>query len=706
MANWYQGQLRMLQTVLRETDIVGYDAQAVARYMEDTHTNVLIVNAGGIVDFFGNEMEMGHPNPFMQKEQEILAQLCEQLHARDMRVMVRVDFRGVQKYRYDVHPDWFAQNADGTPIRNAQGLYSPCYLSYYANEHAAAFITQLFNRFPLDGIWENAVAFDTGVCYCKRCKEDYKKHTGQDIPLGDETSPAFMQYREWKKQKATGHILGLRKAVKAFGEDKAYAAEVFGMYHAGRSIRSGIDTYAAQHFDFAVGVGFLSGAPTGQPYDTLSYAASAVRFLKAIAPDKPTVLLTGNNGTKWRLVKDPTVETRLWMWQAASVGGNFWNCLFNGMHPNATEDRRNAYIEKDVFEYLKRNENVLNGQMPVGEAAILFSKPTRDAFGSDDEAMDGYGVGIKGLESVLIDKHIPYCFITEKGLSAEALKGVKVLCLPNCACLSDAGAQVIREYVREGGTLLASYETSLYDEMGNKRSDFALGDVLGVSSTNIVKDTSQDCYQLVRQGGHALLKGMEAEKTRLLINGANTLLVNTDGVGDSVCSYVPIIPNQYPEQAWIRLMDTDFPTVYAHDFGKGKAVYFASAMDALVYKNGHEDFFNLISNALEYLGGNFMLETCVPDSVHINLMKNDAGYVLSCVNMNTGLRRAVKQLAPAQPFKVTLTLETARDADVMPLYPYAIAPIATQKQHGPQGLALTLDIPSFEEFLAVHICAK
>ena len=31
---WYQKQLRMVQTVLRETDIVNYNAKAVVEYLE------------------------------------------------------------------------------------------------------------------------------------------------------------------------------------------------------------------------------------------------------------------------------------------------------------------------------------------------------------------------------------------------------------------------------------------------------------------------------------------------------------------------------------------------------------------------------------------------------------------------------------------------------------------------------------------------
>lgn len=110
---WYQKQLRMLQTVFREPDIMHYDAVSVVDYLKKTSTNCIIVNAGGIVDFFENDTELGQKNPFMTTE-DMLRDLTGECHDNGIRVMVRVDFRGVDKARYEQKPDWFAQEPDGS----------------------------------------------------------------------------------------------------------------------------------------------------------------------------------------------------------------------------------------------------------------------------------------------------------------------------------------------------------------------------------------------------------------------------------------------------------------------------------------------------------------------------------------------------------------------------------------------------------------
>ena len=55
------------------------------------------------------------------------------------------------------------------------------------------------------------------------------------------------------------------------------------------------------------------------------------------------------------------------------------------------------------------------------------------------------------------------------------------LVYPNIGGMSDAECAEVREDVRRGGSILATGVTSLYDQDGVAREDFALADVLGVS---------------------------------------------------------------------------------------------------------------------------------------------------------------------------------------------------------------------------------
>jgi len=52
-----------------------------------------------------------------------------------------------------------------------------------------------------------------------------------------------------------------------------------------------------------------------------------------------------------------------------------------------------------------------------------------------------------------------------------------VLVLANVVVMSDRAAEVVRRFVKNGGGLIASYETGLYDPSFTRRSDFVLGDL-------------------------------------------------------------------------------------------------------------------------------------------------------------------------------------------------------------------------------------
>jgi hypothetical protein len=347
------------------------------------------------------------------------------------------------------------------------------------------------------------------------------------------------------------------------------------------------------------------------------------------------------------------------MWEAAAVGAGFWNCMFNGQYPGNAPDRRNAGIETPVYTYLKDNEKLLASQTPLVDVGLYFSKPSRDTFGRDSEDADRYGVFIKGTEQMLLQHHVQYNFIPDLGFTLDAIKHLKALILPNAACISDEQAQIIREYVEQGGGLIDSYETSLYDENGHRRPNFALADLFGCDFTGMRRDTSMDCYQRV-VSNHEIFKGMDIGSTDVIMNEGETLLCTVRD-GDNIqvpAAYVPRIFNQPPEMAWIPNMETEYPTMTAVTYGKGHVVYFANQTDKLCYTNGHEDFYDTFYNALEWVkNATLTLQTNAPSSVHVTLTRSQghpSEYILSFVNATSGSTRPARELVTVRDIRSTL----------------------------------------------------
>ncbi len=88
---------------------------------------------------------------------------------------------------------------------------------------------------------------------------------------------------------------------------------------------------------------------------------------------------------------------------------------------------------------------------------------------------------VVGAFRAATEEHLPLTLLNDWDLDADELSRYAVLVLPNAAALSDAQAEAVRQYVRKGGGLVATGETSLCDELGRPRGDFALADLFGVS---------------------------------------------------------------------------------------------------------------------------------------------------------------------------------------------------------------------------------
>ena len=83
-------------------------------------------------------------------------------------------------------------------------------------------------------------------------------------------------------------------------------------------------------------------------------------------------------------------------------------------------------------------------------------------------------------EQTLIQKQVPFDIIFNDNLAD--LSKYAVLVLADQESMSDEQALLIREYVRRGGGLVATGNTSLFTEWRRQRRQFALSEVFGISN--------------------------------------------------------------------------------------------------------------------------------------------------------------------------------------------------------------------------------
>lgn len=701
---WYQKPLRIMHTVLREIDAKDYDAAAVVAYLKKGAYNTLCVNAGGIVDFFRNPLPAANINRMMGSR-DILKEITTACRQEGIRVIARIDFRGVEEHIYQKFPDWFKKDAAGNPVKTTYTkpvLYESCYTGYYRNEYANAFVRHVLKHYAVDGIWHNAPGVN-GICYCPTCTSAYQSATGDALPILDRApEEALDRYMRWKEKVADVYMDRIRKTVKSFGADKAYTAEVFSIYEVGHRIDSGIDLDSAgRHFDILVSVAFLTANGRGDefPYEDLNYGSTIIKFLKSMVPEREAVVMYGGNGTSHRMVIDPSLDLKVWLWQILSAGGRFWNCYFSNV-PTLTHDNRNAFNETAAYRFVEQHEKLLEQHVPVANVGIYYSRPTRLSYRKKSEEGDRFGTDIRGIEGVLMQHHIPHDFILDNQLTRERLRRYRVVLLPNVRSMSDGEMTLLNEYVREGGNVVATYATSLYDADGRARSDYGLGEMFGVRYEGRRENTRRDSYQYIFDPRHPLVSE-DSPQTELMFNAGFTALCKPLAEAKVICTWVPPIQNQPPDKSWVEKFSTDHPTVVENRYGKGKVIYFANQPDVLSYVVGHQDPRNLLLRSVRYLAGDAIpVETDAPSSVNVGLTRSlskPREYILSLVNTTSGPGRPLRELIPVNGISVRLRLEGGG------VLRHQVLMCQGECEVRASGGVVEVSVSRLEDFFAVHV---
>ena len=114
------------------------------------------------------------------------------------------------------------------------------------------------------------------------------------------------------------------------------------------------------------------------------------------------------------------------------------------------------------------------GAENVAEVALLFSVASRNW-----NTMCNFAGELFGTAQELDAMYVPYDILSEDCLADDRLGKYKVLVLGASNCISDKDATTIRRFAENGGTVVLSALTGLFDEQGTRRRRAAFGDVTG-----------------------------------------------------------------------------------------------------------------------------------------------------------------------------------------------------------------------------------
>jgi hypothetical protein len=207
------------------------------------------------------------------------------------------------------------------------------------------------------------------------------------------------------------------------------------------------------------------------------------------------------------------------------------------------------------------------------------------------------GQFMDGLYYALLEGRFLFDYVHEEELSPGSLGRFSAVVLPNIAWLSDAQCAQLADYVSRGGSLMASFETGMFDERGRRRSRPGLADLFGIESAGPVAGPNGNGFYARIERPHAILEGFE--DTNWIPGGAYRLPVRAPGA--PVLSVVPAYTAYPPELSYAPVERTDEPAVIALERGASRLLYHSGDLERAAWRSGHTDLDRLIRNSLAWL---------------------------------------------------------------------------------------------------------
>jgi len=139
-----------------------------------------------------------------------------------------------------------------------------------------------------------------------------------------------------------------------------------------------------------------------------------------------------------------------------------------------------------VFRKAQRLEEFLAGAASAANAALIASERTdlllyQAKLSERVRFPRRYYQQLLAFWVALQQSQIPCDAIWAETLTAEKLGRYDLAVLPDAKSLTQEQVQVIRDWVRQGGVLIATGTTSLFNHWGEQQENYALADVFGVN---------------------------------------------------------------------------------------------------------------------------------------------------------------------------------------------------------------------------------
>lgn len=354
----------------------------------------------------------------------------------------------------------------------------------------------------------------------------------------------------------------------------------------------------------------------------------------------------------------------------------------------------------------------------MANVAVVFSQKINEFYKAPGRVPGGYGGEpvdpndrgnpsdyLQGVYYALVEGRIPFDLIHENDLTPAALKKYSVLIMPNTALLSNEQAANLKQYVATGGSILATFETGLYDEWGNQRSDYALADIFDIHLKPGYKGPKGQIFYANIDNKHEILNGFG--DTDRLPGGEYYIPVNASG--NHILTVVPPFPNGIPEMVYAHArkeagypgQHSQDPAMVVREKGNSRLVYFPTDIDKNIWLRGSTDLSKLLQQSVNWmLHGKSVIKIEGDGTLEVIAWETEPGFALHVLNYNNPnmSRPSLRKNYPIGKQKVSVKLPAGARITKAELL-RAGTPLTIKQT----GNTVEFVIPSIEDFEVVAL---
>lgn len=342
-------------------------------------------------------------------------------------------------------------------------------------EYALEQARETVKNYPVRGYYIDFLGlFTFGEWICPWCGERFRKDMGFDFKgIERMTHQQYVRYVQWHYAQYDGYAKKMRKVI----EDARPGTVFVHNYH------GSFDAPMLQNWKLAgENCSFISGDLFTLRKGTLAISWKLRGYAAASRMKPAESLLDSLTAVGGEFNTPKALDSYLAeLWTCRSV--NVAACTSIMLNIDGSFSPNVMALTRKVNQDLAPHEPWMKDMEPLATVGIVRSQQTMEHLPRDKEVYpeeSHHSLDFEGWCQAAIQAHVLWDVVHDHLVTDENLSRFDVLILPSAACLSAKQCSAIRRYIRNGGRVIATGDTSAFDENGEPLDNFRLASAFGV----------------------------------------------------------------------------------------------------------------------------------------------------------------------------------------------------------------------------------